>query len=91
MRLSANTTLCLIALSLSALPSRAAGIALSPEAAKTLDQIYNGDNQAAVATARGIEQAQPDSPVGYLLEAEAQWWKMYCAACEIKWGMLDAW
>ena len=91
MRLSAKVSLCLISLSLVALPARAAGIALSPEAAKALDQIYSGDNEAAVATARGIEQAQPDSPVGYLLEAEAQWWNMYCAACEIKWGMLDAW
>ena len=91
MRLSANIIVCLILLSIFALPSCAAGIALSPEAAKALDQIYSGDNGAAVATARGIEQAQPDSPVGYLLEAEAQWWKMYCSSCEIKWGMLDAW
>jgi len=88
--LAAKISLCLITLSVFALPARAAGIALSPEAAKALDQIYSGDTDAAVATARGIEQAQPDSPVGYLLEAEAQWWKMYCAACEIKWGMLDA-
>jgi hypothetical protein len=89
-KLSAKISLGLIALSLFALPGHAAGIALSPEAAKALDQIYNGDTDAAVATARGIEQAQPDSPVGYLLEAEARWWNMYCAACEIKWGMLDA-
>ncbi len=90
MELAAKISLCLIALSLFALPGRAAGIALSPEAANALDQIYNGDTDAAVATARGIEQAQPDSPVGYLLEDEAQWWKTYCVACEIKWGMLDA-
>lgn len=91
MRLSANISLCLIALSFFPLPCRAAGIALSPDAAKALDQIYNGDTDAAVATARGIEQAQPDSPVGYLLEDEAEWWKMYCVACEVKWGTLDAW
>ena len=91
MRLAANIPVCLLVLSLLAIPARASGISLSADAAKALDQIYNGDNDAAVATARGIEQAQPDSPVGYLLQAEAQWWKMYCAACEIKWGMLDAW
>lgn len=91
MRLSARISFCLIALSLFPLPGRAAGIVLSPEAAKALDQIYHGDTDAAVATARGIEQAQPDSPVGYLLEDEAQWWKMYCSSCEIRWGMLDAW
>jgi hypothetical protein len=89
-RLAAKISLCLIALSLFPLPGRAAGIVLSPEAANALDQIYNGDTDGAIATARGIEQAQPDSPVGYLLEDEAQWWKTYCAACEIKWGMLDA-
>src|SRR5579863_2621650 len=72
-------------------PARAGGIVLSPEAAQALDQIYGGDPDAAMATVHGIEQAHPDSPVGYLLEDEAEWWKMYCAACEIKWGMLDAW
>ena len=91
MRLSARISLCLFALLLPAIPCRATGIALSPEAAKTLDQIYRGDSDAAITAAHAIEQAQPDSPIGYLLEAEAQWWKMYCAACEIKWGMLDAW
>jgi len=91
MRLSARISLCLFALLLPAIPCRATGIALSPEAAKTLDQIYSGDSDAAITAAHAIEQAQPDSPIGYLLEAEAQWWKMYCAACEIKWGMLDAW
>ena len=91
MRLAAKILPCLLASVLVAIPSRAAGIVLSPEAAITIDEIYNGDTDAAVETAHGIEQAQPDSPVGYLLDAEAQWWKMYCAACEIKWGMLDAW
>ncbi len=91
MRLSAKISLCLLVVSLLAIPAQATGIALSPDAAKALGNIYNGDIDAAVATARGIEQTKPDSPVGYLLEDEAQWWKMYCVACEIKWGMLDAW
>lgn len=91
MRLAAKISLCLLAFMLPTIPCRAGGITLSPEAARALDQIYSGDTDAAVATAHDIEQAQPDNPVGYLLEAEAQWWKMYCAACEIKWGMLDAW
>jgi hypothetical protein len=74
-----------------AAPAGAGGIALSPEASRALDQIYSGDPDAAMTTARGIEQSHSDSPVGYLLEAEAEWWKTYCAACEMKWGMLDAW
>ena len=71
--------------------ARAGNIALSPEAARALDQTYSGDPDAAIATAQSIEHSQPDSPVGFLLEAEARWWKTYCASCEIKWGMLDAW
>jgi hypothetical protein len=72
-------------------PSHAGGIHLSPDAARTLDQIYSGDPDAAIATARSMEKSQPESPVGFLLEDEAVWWKTYCLACEIKWGMLDAW
>jgi hypothetical protein len=74
-----------------AAPTQAGGMTMSPEAAHSLDQIYAGDPDAAIANARRIQQLQPDSAVGYLIEAEAQWWKTYCAACEIKWGMLDAW
>ena len=72
-------------------PAVRAAITLSPEAAQALEQIYSGDPDAAITTAHAIEQAKPDSPLGYLIEAEAHWWKMYCAACEIKWGMVDAW
>jgi hypothetical protein len=82
-------TLFLVALLAPA--ARAGGITLSPEAAHALDQIYSGNPDAAIAAARDIERDQPDSPVGYLLEDEALWWKTYCAACEIKWGQLDAW
>ena len=76
---------------LCAAPARSGDLTLSPDAARALDQIYSGSPDAGIATARVIEQSQPESPVGYLLEAEAMWWKTYCAACEIKWGMLDAW
>jgi hypothetical protein len=71
--------------------TRAANLTLTPDAARTLDQIYSGDPDAAIVTAQAIEQSDPNSPVGFLLEAEARWWKTYCVACEIKWGMLDAW
>jgi hypothetical protein len=71
--------------------ARAGGLTLSPEASHALDQVYSGDPDAAIVTARNIESEQPQSPVGYLLESEAEWWKTYCAACEIKWGQIDAW
>ena len=38
-----------------------------------------------------MEAARPDQPLGYLLEAEARWWQIYCETCQIKWNMIDAW
>jgi tetratricopeptide (TPR) repeat protein len=81
---------CLFSMFLNAASVHASDITLSPDATHALDQIYSGDPADAIATARAIEQSQPESPVGFLLEAEADWWKMYCAACGVKWGMLDA-
>ena len=83
--------LLLMAAALCAAPARAGGLTPSPQAAHVLDLIYAGDPDAAIVAARAIQQAQPENPLGTLLEGEATWWKMYCAACEIKWGMLDAW
>jgi hypothetical protein len=82
---------CLAATALWATPANAGGLALSPQAEQALDHIYSGDPDAGIAAARDIERAQPQDPVGYLLEGEAEWWKFYCAACEIKWGQFDAW
>lgn len=70
---------------------RAGGIALPAEAVQAMDEMYGGDPDAAINSMHGFEQTQAQNPVGYLLEAEARWWKIYCAACEIKWGMVDAW
>jgi len=83
--------IALLSAALFATPTLASGLMLSPEATQTLDRIYSGNSDAAIPMARGIEQAHPESPVGFLLEGEAQWWNIYCAACEIKWGQLDAW
>jgi hypothetical protein len=83
--------LCFITLSLFAPPSRASGITLSPDSARALDRIYGGDPDAAILIAREMEEAQPDHPLGYLIEGEARWWKRYCAACEIKYGIVDPW
>jgi hypothetical protein len=72
-------------------PTRAEKLNLPPEAKQALEQMYGGDPDTAIPFAQSIEKSQPDHPLGYLLEAEARWWKIYCAACEIKWGMVDAW
>lgn len=64
---------------------------LPPEATQGLRQMYNGEPEPAIERFRKLQQQQPDHPLGYLLEANALWWKLYCNACEIKWGMIDAW
>jgi len=72
-------------------PAPAHDISLPSEARQALDKIYTDAPDAAILIARGLQQAQPDHPLGYFLEAEALWWKRYCAACEVKYGMVEAW
>ena len=71
--------------------SRAGSISLPPEARQAMDKIYEGNPDAAIPIARHVQYEQPDHPLGYLLEAEALWWKRYCVSYEIKYGMADAW
>jgi tetratricopeptide (TPR) repeat protein len=66
-------------------------ITLPPEAKQALDKIYSGDPDAAVPIVRQLQLAQPDHPLGYLLESETKWWKRYCAACEVRYGMIESW
>lgn len=61
------------------------------EAKEGLRRLYTGEPDAAIDIFRGMQRAQPQHPFGYLLEANARWWKMYCEACEIKWNLIDAW
>ena len=56
-----------------------------------MDEMHGGDPDAAIAVAHDVENSQPDHPLGYLLESEAIWWKRFCAACEIKYGIVDPW
>ena len=63
-----------------------------PQIAKDgLHQLYSGNTEAAIDTFRGMQRAEPRHPIGYLLEANARWWRIYCEACEIKWNTIDAW
>jgi tetratricopeptide (TPR) repeat protein len=81
---------CLFGLLLAS-PVRAGNLSLPANALQAMDKIYADDPDAAIPIARSLQQAQPDHPLGYLLEAEALWWKRYCTACEIKYGMVEAW
>jgi hypothetical protein len=53
--------------------------------------MYSGKTGEAIAMFRQLETARPGHPLGYLLEAEALWWKIYCGSLERKYDTLDAW
>jgi tetratricopeptide (TPR) repeat protein len=71
--------------------ARAQGLSVPPDARATLDKLYSGDADGAVAMAREFQKAHSDHPLGLLLEGEALWWKRFCAALEIKYNLVDAW
>jgi tetratricopeptide (TPR) repeat protein len=74
-----------------AAPAHAGGLQIPDEAKQALNTLYSGDADAAIAMARKFQSLEPDHPLGYLLEGEARWWQRYCAAVEIKYGMVEAW
>ena len=79
------------AVSVLTIPVCAGSLTLPPEATQAMAQMYDGNPEAAIAIAQKLQLSQPDQPLGFLLEAEAEWWTTYCAASEIKYGMVDAW
>jgi tetratricopeptide (TPR) repeat protein len=82
---------CCVLVALCASAARAGGVTLSPQAMQALDRIYSGDPDAAIAIAHDMQIARPDHPLGFLIDGEARWWKRFCAACEIKYGIYDQW
>ena len=41
----------------------------------------------AIDEARQMQQQKPDHPLGYILEAEALWWRIWWSSAEFKYGM----
>jgi hypothetical protein len=81
----------LAAMCIAPAPAHANQLNVPPEVKQGLDRIFDGDPDAAIDLAKVVQQKQPEHPVGYLLEAEARWWKIYCEALEVKYEMVDAW
>ena len=81
---------CLLLLAPLSIPARASSITLPPETPAILDKIYSFDLQGAVEAAQHMEQERPNHPLGYLLETEALWWRIWCASADFKYGMSDA-
>jgi len=71
-------------------PAHASNITLPPETPAILDKIYSFDLEGAVEAAKRMEQELPNHPLGYLLEAEALWWRIWCTSADFKYGMSDA-
>jgi tetratricopeptide (TPR) repeat protein len=72
-------------------PAHASSLNLPDAARHGLDLLYAGRTDDAIAQFRQVQAEDPDGPLGYLLEAEARWWQIYCNACEVKWNTIDAW
>jgi tetratricopeptide (TPR) repeat protein len=71
-------------------PARASNLNLPPETPAILDKIYSFDLDGAIVAAKRLQQERPNHPLGYLLEAEALWWRIWCTSAEFKYGMSDA-
>jgi tetratricopeptide (TPR) repeat protein len=82
--------LVLSAMEFLAAEARAAKLSTPPAAQAVVEEIYSGDVESAINDARRMQEEQPEHPLGYLLEAEALWWRIWCTSADFKWGMTDA-
>jgi tetratricopeptide (TPR) repeat protein len=46
-------------------------------AVRGMNKLMDGDFDHAMGIFRQIQKSDPESPLGYLLEADANWWKIY--------------
>lgn len=70
---------------------RASELNIPPEAKLAIELMYQGKPQEAIALTHKLESAQPDHPLGYLIEADVLWWNIYCKWSERKYNTIDAW
>jgi tetratricopeptide (TPR) repeat protein len=70
--------------------SLGSSLTFPPEAQGILEKIYSFDLPGAAESAKRMKEEWPQHPLGYLLEAEADWWRIWCNAAEFKYGMTDA-
>ena len=48
-----------------------------------MNELMNGDVNAAIAAFQQVEVEDGDSPLGYVLEADAIWWKIYYSTANL--------
>ena len=57
--------------------------ALRAEARPGLQRMMDGDLEGAIAIFQEIQKADAQSPLGYLLEADAVWWRIYYSTANL--------
>lgn len=62
-------------------------LSLPPNVPAILDHIYSGRRDLALQEVLQLQAQSPTDPLGYLLEAEVEWWKIWCTSAEFKYGM----
>jgi hypothetical protein len=70
---------------------RASQLNIPPQASEAIRLMYSGKPDQAILLARELETARPEHPLGYLIEADVLWWKIYCKWLERKYNTIDAW
>ena len=65
-------------------------LSLPPNTSAVLDHIYAGKYELALSEIHQLEEKYPAHPLPYLLEAETEWWKIWCTSAEYKYGMTMA-
>lgn len=88
--LSLATVLVCLALPSSGFSEPPGNMALPANASTILDHIYAGKRDLALTEVHQLEAGEPENPLGYLLEAETEWWKIWCTSAEFKYGMTMA-
>lgn len=48
-----------------------------------VELMMDGDLDGAIAAFQQIEQKEPDSPLGYVLEADVSWWRIYYVSANL--------
>jgi len=82
-----------LALLLAALPAahdssaRLTNLSLPSGTQTILDHIYSGRRDVAREEIRRLQQQAPENPLGYLLEAENDWWQIWLSSADFKYGM----
>jgi hypothetical protein len=71
--------------------ARASELNIPPQANAAIHLMYLGRTNEAIALAHKLEAERPEHPLGYLIEADILWWKIYCKWSERKYNTIDAW